>query len=63
MLVSESPNRVQIYLSTAVELVRMLAARGRFFLIPLVMLLLLTGIILLLAEVIPVISPFVYTLF
>ena len=48
---------------TVVELVRHFAHRQRFFLIPLLLVLLLAGLLLLLTNGIAYVAPFTYTLF
>ena len=55
--------RVILFLSTCWEVLRMFANRQRYFLLPLVLILLLTAILLLFAETVPVFGPFVYTIF
>ena len=47
--------------STAIELVRLFVHRGRYALVPLVLILLLGSILLVLSELFPAFAPFVYT--
>ena len=65
-LMSSSQSRFQrmrIFLSTCTEIVMVFAHRGRFFLIPLVIVLLMGSIFLIAVDMIPMFSPFVYALF
>ena len=52
---------LRLRLSTAWQLVMLFARRGRFFLLPLVVVLLGGSILLVLSELFPAIAPFVYT--
>ena len=64
VLVSErEPSRFSLYLSTCWELLTLFTTRGRYFLIPLLLILLLTAVLLVLSEMVPVLAPFVYTIF
>ena len=66
MNMSSEPQRFQrlrIFLSTCKEIVMVFAHRGRFFLIPLVLVLLVGSIFLIVVDMIPMFSPFVYALF
>jgi len=48
---------------TLLELLQHLLKRRRFFMIPLVLVLLLAGVLLLLSEGLSYVAPFVYTIF
>ena len=54
---------LRLRLSTAVELLRLFARRGRFFMLPLVIVLLLGSVLLVLTELVPAFAPFVYAVF
>lgn len=52
---------LDLRVSTAIELVRLFVRRGRYALVPLVLILLLGSILLVLSELFPAFAPFVYT--
>ena len=63
MLVSGGLDGLRLRLSTAAELLGLFARRGRFFLLPLVAVLLLGSVVLVLTELFPAFAPFVYAVF
>ena len=63
VLVSGESSRLRLFFSTCWELLRLFAVEGRYFLIPLVVLLLLTATLLVLTEMVPALAPFVYAIF
>ena len=54
---------VRLRLSTAWQLVVLFARRGRFFLLPLVVVLLGGSVLLVLSELFPAFAPFIYAVF
>ena len=58
-----SKNQLATFFATCREVLVMFVHRERLFLIPLVLILLLTASLLIAAEFIPVLSPFVYAVF
>ena len=54
---------LRLHLSTMGQLVALFARRGRYFLLPLVLVLLLGSVLLVLTELFPAFAPFVYAVF
>jgi len=52
-----------IHVRTLVELVTMLARAGRWWLVPLVVVLVLAAVVLVVAQALEYVAPFVYTVF
>ena len=55
--------RAQLALATLAELVRVVIASGRWFLVPMVVVLALAGVLLVVVQVLEYVAPFVYTVF
>lgn len=55
--------RAQLAIATLTELVRVVIASGRWFLVPMVVVLALAGVLLLVVQVLEYVAPFVYTVF
>lgn len=54
--------RLRIHIGTVVELLASSVRRGRFFLVPLLVVLLLASALLVLTELFPAFAPFVYAI-
>jgi|GEM_PF-6383362 len=54
---------LRLRMSTAWQLVALFARKGRFFLLPLVAVLLMGSVLLVLTELFPAFAPFIYAVF
>lgn len=61
--VSRRARGVRLGAATLVELARALVASGRWFLVPLIAVLVLAGALLVVVQVLEYVAPFVYTVF
>ena len=60
---SRRAQRARMAVSTLAELVRVVVASGRWFLVPMVLVLALAGVLLVVVQVLEYVAPFVYTVF
>ncbi|MDQ3036724.1 MAG: DUF5989 family protein [Myxococcota bacterium] len=61
--VARKARRAQLALATLAELVRVVIASGRWFLVPMVVVLAFAGVLLVVVQVLEYVAPFVYTVF